>query len=204
MYTGDEKIINNGVETPYSMLGFWQFALSTITESMTRGTFAEYIVKCALEQSGYKYNSGEKVGLEQFDLYGPKIPSTGSKSRIEVKCTGYYRTESVAGVLPSRSQIFSISPKISPDETGDYPHGSAPTRNNDVYVFVVHTSKSPDDNVLDMSFWDFYVIPTHRFNNDEELQNRKSISLKTIQSMCERQSFDTLVNAIIDACSTIF
>ena len=48
MYTGEEKLECKGKQLPYSMLQFWQLSLSDILFNMNRGTFAEYIVRCAL------------------------------------------------------------------------------------------------------------------------------------------------------------
>ena len=55
-YSGDEPFINNGVETSHSMLDYWQWTLSCIYESTTRGGFAEYIVKIALDDGGINLN----------------------------------------------------------------------------------------------------------------------------------------------------
>ena len=53
MYTGNEKLEYKGKELPYSMLQFWQLSLSDILFNMNRGTFAEYIVRCALIEGGF-------------------------------------------------------------------------------------------------------------------------------------------------------
>ena len=52
MYNGDEKLISDGVYLPYTMLNFWQWSLSNIQFGMTRGTFADFIVRCSLDSGG--------------------------------------------------------------------------------------------------------------------------------------------------------
>ena len=52
MYDGNEKVILNGEYLDYSMLDFWRWAYSNIHYNMQRGTFADYLVRCALERGG--------------------------------------------------------------------------------------------------------------------------------------------------------
>ena len=124
MFSGDEMFINNGNTTKDSMLGFWQWTLSCIHDSSTRGSFAEYIVKLALDHGGFSYNPEGKTGMEMFDLLGPVIPSTNKKSRIEVKSTGYFRLIPNAGYSAIATQQFNIAKKVPPDETGAYQEGT--------------------------------------------------------------------------------
>ncbi len=53
MYTGNEKLEYKGKKLPYSMLLFWQTSLSDILLNLNRGTFAEYVVRCALSEGGF-------------------------------------------------------------------------------------------------------------------------------------------------------
>ena len=48
MYNGDERLVHNGKYLSNTMLDFWKWAYSDILHNMQRGTFAEFIVKCAL------------------------------------------------------------------------------------------------------------------------------------------------------------
>ena len=52
-FTGSEHLHLGGSELPYDMLRFWQLSLSDILLNMNRGTFAEYIVRCALSDGGF-------------------------------------------------------------------------------------------------------------------------------------------------------
>lgn len=84
MYNGDEKLINYGKYMPYTMQNFWQWAYSNILHNMQRGTFAEFIVRCALEDGNIPTRSETGTGTEPYDLEGP-ITNTGKAARVEVK-----------------------------------------------------------------------------------------------------------------------
>ena len=167
---------------------------------MQRGTFADYIVKCALDRSGIITRQEIGTGLEPYDLEGPVIPSTGKASRIEVKSAAFVQVWDIKH--PERAN-FSIAPSKLPDETGDYPRNASRQRNNDVYVFTLYTATDRRRNILDLSWWVFYVLPTYKIESDEKLCKQKTISLKTVRELCPALSFDMLCGAIIDACNSI-
>ena len=73
MYNGDEKLISDGVYLPYTMLNFWQWSLSNIQFGMTRGTFADFIVRCSLDSGGIITRPDIGTGFEPYDLEGPVI-----------------------------------------------------------------------------------------------------------------------------------
>ena len=52
MYNGNETLINNGEYLSYSMLDFWSWAYSNLLLNVSRGTFAEFIVKSATRYTG--------------------------------------------------------------------------------------------------------------------------------------------------------
>ena len=200
MYNGDEKLINDGTYLPYTMLDFWRSAYSNILHNMQRGTLAEFIVKCSLERGGIITNSEIGTGFEPYDLEGPIIKSTGKPSRIEVKSAAYVQLWDIKH--PERIS-FSIAPAKLPDETGDYSRNSYRTRNNDLYVFSLYTATDRRRNILDLSWWQFYVMPTYMLNEDHKLKSQKTISLTKIKSLCSTLSFDMLCGAIMEACNTI-
>lgn len=199
MYNGDEKLINDGVYLPYSMLNFWQWSLSNIQFGMTRGTFADFIVRCALERGGVPTRSDIGTGFEPYDLEGPIIPSTGKISRIEVKSSAFLNSET--GKYSERAS-FSIAPARVPIE-GDYKKDSPQQRNNDIYVMTLYTATDRRRNILDLSWWEFFVLPTYRIESDDRLRKQKTISLKSIKELCPTLSFDMLCDAIIDACNSV-
>lgn len=200
MYNGDEKLINDGKYLSYSILDFWRWTLSNIILNVNRGAFAEFIVKCALEQGGCLENLDEKTGMEPYDLDGPPIKSIGRKARIEVKSAAFVQYWEAKH--PDRAN-FGIAPAVMPDETGDYPENAPKQRNNDLYVFCLYTARDKKRNILDLSWWEFYVLPTYQLESDERLIKQKTISLKRVKELCKVLTFNELFDAISDACSSI-
>ena len=60
--------------------------------------------------------------------------------------------------------------------------------------------------MLNLDFWDFYVLPTYRIDNDPSLSSQKTISLGRLKRMrLEKIGFNELANGIytcIDDIST--
>ena len=200
MYDGSEKLINDGNYLPYSMLDFWRWAYSNLILNVSRGTFAEFIVKSALDTSGFSYNSEMKTGFEPYDLDGPIIPVLKRHSRIEVKSSAYVQLWDIKH--PERAS-FSIAPAKLPDETGDYKSEAPRQRNNDIYVFALYTATDKRRNILDLSWWQFYVLPTFKIEQDPVLSKQKSISLNRVHELCPMLSFNDLCDEIIKACNSI-
>lgn len=127
MYNGDEKIVSDGTYTPHTMLDFWKWAYSNIHYNMQRGTFADFLVRCALEDGGFPTRPEIGTGFEPYDLEGPIIPVTGNYSRIEVKSAAVLQTWGLSNRI-----AFSIAP-ARVQENGDYKHNSPQQRNNDLF-----------------------------------------------------------------------
>ena len=199
MYNGDEKLINDGKYLQYSMLNFWQWSMSNIYCGMTRGTFADFIVRCALDRGGIETRKTMGTGFEPYDLEGPVIQSTKEISRLEVKSSSYLNSETNHF---SERVSFSIAPaRIAID--GDFKINSPQQRNNDIYIFCLYTATNRRCNILDLSWWEFFVLPTYKIEADEKLRNQKTISLKNVKQLCPALSFDMLCEAIVDACNSI-
>ncbi len=186
--TGDERIIVQGHCTAYSILNFCQYAFSDIIINTNRGTFAEFIVKSAMEYGGFCDQQPVKSDWEPFDLIGPIIPSTGVHSRIEVKSASivqrWTKDEDEPVVNYKLSKIrFGIAPAKLPDETGDYPESADRQRNNDLYVFCFYKASRKSDNILDMSLWSFYVCPTNVLKRPMVSDRQKTISLTKINQL---------------------
>lgn len=199
MYNGDEKLISDGVYLPYTMLNFWQWSLSNIQFGMTRGTFADFIVRCSLDSGGIITRPDIGTGFEPYDLEGPVIPSTGRVSRIEVKSSAYLNSETCKY---SERASFSIAPARVPID-GDYKKDSPQQRNNDLYVFCLYTATDNRRNILDLSWWEFFVLPTYRIEENKNLCKQKTISIKRVKELCPTLSFDMLCNAIVESCNSI-
>ncbi len=200
MYNGDEKIIDNGTYLPYTMLNFWQWALSNIKFGMTRGTFANFIVRCSLDIGGIPTRTTIGTGFEPYDLDGPIIKSTRKISRIEVKSSSYLNSETCRY---SERASFNISPARLPDNSGDYRDDAPKQRNNDIYVFCLYTATDNRRNILDLSWWEFFVLPTYKIERDENLRKQKTISLSRVKELCQTLQFSMLCDAIIDAGNDI-
>lgn len=200
MYNGSENLINDGKYMPYSMLDFWKWAYSNLILNVSRGTFAEFIVKSALDDGGFILNTEMKTGFEPFDLDGPRIKALNRNARIEVKSAAFVQLWNIKH--PDRAS-FSIAPAKMPDETGDYREDAPRQRNNDLYVFTLYTAADKRRNILDLSWWQFYVLPTFKIESDPILKKQKSISLKRVESLCRQLSFNELCNGIVDACNDI-
>ncbi len=204
MYSGEEKLTFKGMDLPFTVRHFWQNYLSNFKYPMTRGSFAEYIVKCALNHGGVEVPTEVDVGFEAFDIIGPIIKSTNEHARIEVKSSSFYNPENKKY---SERKKFSIAPKkvleydVYPE--GDYKVGSPRQRNNDIYVFALFKSKSEEDDILDMSLWEFYVLPTYRIECDSYLSERFSITLTKVKELCKTRAFDEVTEAVVEACSEI-
>ena len=200
MYNGNENLINDGKYLPYSMLDFWKWAYSNLILNVSRGTFAEFIVKSALDASGFTYNSEMKTGFEPYDLDGPIIPSLHRAARIEVKSSAYVQLWDIKH--PDRTS-FSIAPAKLPDRDGDFKDDAPRQRNNDIYVFTLYTATEKRRNILDLSWWQFYVLPTFKIEQDTILSKQKTISLSRVKELCETLSFDSLCDGIVEACNSI-
>lgn len=115
LYSGNEKLEYNGKELPYSMLQFWQLSLSDILFNMNRGTFAEYIVRCALSEGGFDALNEENGTIRLWDITGPDVPSEARPARIEVKSAASVQKntpEQEEISLPDSRLVFSIRKAI--------------------------------------------------------------------------------------------
>ena len=200
MYNGNENLISDGRDLPYTMLNFWQWGYSNLLQNMQRGAFAEFLVHCALCEGGFNCSQARETTIQPYDLDGPIIPSTGEFSRLEVKSAAYVQVWDIRH--PDRAN-FTIRPAVMPDINGDYNESASKQRNNDIYIFTVYTATDKSCNILDMSWWEFYVLPTYKIDTDETLCKQKTISLKKVKELCPTLSFDKLYDAIVDACNSI-
>ena len=150
MYNGDEKLISDGVYLPYTMLNFGN-GLSNIQFGMTRGTFADFIVRCSLDSGGIITRPDIGTGFEPYDLEGPVIPSIGRVSRIEVKSSAYLNSETCKY---SERASFSIAPARVPVD-GDYKKTRLSSGTTTSMFFCLYTATDNRRNILDLSWWEF-------------------------------------------------
>lgn len=200
MYDGNESLINHGECLLYSVIDFWKWAFSNLDDNTIRGTFAEFVVKTALDEGVVNHNLYTR-GWAEYDLDGPKIPALNRNARIEVKCTGLVQSW---GIKHPERASFSIAPakKLDPVKL-DYLEDAPRQRNNDLYVFCVYKASDLSEDVLDMSLWEFYVIPTQMIENDPPLFKQKSLSLTRLKSISCPVTYSELYGTIKNICDDI-
>jgi hypothetical protein len=168
---------------------FWRCAYSDVRSNTTRSVFAEYIVGLALGVVNKPRVEWDSVDLRYGDF------------KVEVKASGY--CQSWFQKKPS-SILFSIRKAIFWNPaTGAY-EGEA-TRSADVYVFCVHAEREKSKaNVLDVSTWEFYVVPTRTLN--QAFGAAKSLSLSSVARIavqCEWSGLKSAVDGVLEPNATL-
>lgn len=178
MYDGSEQLTFKDKELGSSVLDFWSWAYSDLIRNVNRGAFAEFIVLEAMNnQSGITPpRTNFRVSMDAYDLLSP------DGIRVEVKSSAYI--QSWESEHPARIS-FRIAPAKSLDSSGNYSADSQYCRHSDVYVFCVWTAMSREQNILDLSLWDFYVIATKTL--DQKVQNQKTITFQSLLSLQPRK-----------------
>ena len=159
--TGDEPFRLDGLPTGLTLLNFWQWLASDLVDNALRGALAEYVVACDLGIA-----DGTRPGWNAYDLITPE----GIK--VEVKSAAYLQTWQQA----AHSKVcFDIRPTFGWDAATNT-YGTERKRQADVYVFCLLAYKDkPTLDPLDLSQWEFYVLPARTL--DERLPNQKTLSL---------------------------
>ena len=200
LYTGNEQLEHKGKKLPYSMLQFWQLSLSDILFNMNRGTFAEYIVRCALSEGGFDALNEENGTIRVWDITGPNVPSEVRPSKIEVKSAASVQKdtpEKKEVSLRDTRLVFSSRPAIDEETKKE-------GRHSDLYVFCHYKATRKEQNILDMDLWDFYVYPTFKIDDDPILNNQNSISLYRIKKLgVIPVSFEALYDEIMRQISIV-
>lgn len=191
MYNGSEHFTVNGHEIDISMLAFWQWAYSDMTNNINRSVLAEYIVASALDTSGLA-TERTRIMWRPFDLL------SRDGYRIEVKSAAFVQSWDCKH--PDHIS-FRIAPARLPDETGDYNLNAPLQRNCDVYVFCVYKAMSKDESPLDLDLWDFYILPTKTLN--EKKPTSKTITLKSLLQLeptwCDYYGIGDAVKTVMNA-----
>jgi hypothetical protein len=178
MYDGSEQLTFKDKELGSSVLDFWSWAYSDLIRNVNRGAFAEFIVLEAMNnQSGITPPRTDfRVSMDAYDLLSP------DGIRVEVKSSAYI--QAWESEHPARIS-FRIAPAKSLDTSGNYSVDSQYCRHSDVYVFCVWTAMSREQNILDLSLWDFYVIATKTL--DQKVPNQKTITFQSLLSLQPRK-----------------
>lgn len=166
--TGQECIVDEQGRTVSSVQKYWQWTYSSLLNNTERGHFAEYLVALALGVT-----NDIRIEWDKYDLKSP------SGITVEVKASGYLQKWSQKELTKPN---FTIRPtRAWNDKTDNY--GEIKKRQADIYVFCIHNYKRKDDkiNPLDLSQWEFYILPTKILN--EKLPFQKNISLDKLKSL---------------------
>lgn len=151
--SGEKHFTASGQRLQFTLLDFWRWSSSDLLSNATRGKLAEFIVASAVNYNFDKLR-------DEWDIYDVLTPE-GVK--IEVKSSSYIQSWEQSKL----SQIiFSIKKNKQTEK-----------RNSDIYVFCLlkHTD-ALSINPLDLSQWEFYVLPTSYIDRYQRSQTQITIN----------------------------
>ncbi|NLC72779.1 MAG: hypothetical protein GX684_03285 [Ruminococcaceae bacterium] len=165
-YSGNEKLIFEGIPTEYTIRDFWAWNYSNLLNNTLRGFFSEFIVATALGADV----SGVNDDWTEYDLLLKWEPEV----RVEVKSSAYIQ----AWETNKPSNIsFSIKSAYDWDPVTGY--GNVQERHSDVYVFCLYTEMDRTKaDPLKLDCWEFYVLSTKLLN--ERCPNQKTLTLNSL------------------------
>ena len=180
----ETSFTHKGEPTCFSILNFWTWMASDVLNNTLRGMVAEYIVSQALEAC-----TPVRVEWDPVDITTPE----GIK--IEVKSAAYL--QSWHQKRPSTIS-FRIA-KTLPWDPKTNQYGKTRVRSADVYVFCLLTPKDGRTvNPLELTQWEFYVLPTSTLNSS--LGNQKTVSLSRLKKLgAVALGYDQIRNAVLKA-----
>ena len=173
LLSGAEPFTQNGEPIGLSVADFWSFQFSNILHDPDE--VAEFLVAKALGQT----NPYNKDSWTLFDiLYRDR--------RIEVKQTAYYHPFNDPDKLSSVRR-FGIQQVKGVD--GKH------IRQNDIYVFCLLNGENEESAwPLEISHWEFYIVPTVSIN--ETFGDQKTVSLSRIREIANPVVYTEIKNAV--------
>ncbi len=163
--TGNEKFTLHDTNVGITVMDFWRWAFSDLTDNTQRGVMAEFLVYSSLNKNVLP-DTQVRENWNSFDVTSP------SGRRIEVKSAAYLQSWTTD--FPSQIQ-YDIAPKLAWDGKN---YATEAKRNCDLYVFCLYTALTHDKSILDLDYWEFYVLPTSTLNI--RIPNQKTISLSSL------------------------
>ena len=162
--SGDEALKSSTSSRRFTVYDFWVWSSSDLLSNTMRGVFAEFIVAADFDVA-----TDVRAEWDAYDL------TTKSGIKVEVKSAAYLQSWhqdelSSIGFSVAKSQAWDPSTNnFSPEKR----------RQADVYVFCLlkHQDMSTV-NPLEMSQWEFYVVPTAKLNN--QCGDLKRLTLKRL------------------------
>lgn len=169
--TGNEEFTLHSASSGISVKDFWSWAYSDLIDNTQRGVMAEFLVYSSLKSEHPRFPQMRENWL-LFDATSP------SGRRIEVKSAAYIQAWTPENIF---AQVrFDIGKKLAWDNaTASF--ASEAKRNCDLYVFCLFTAMTKDVSLLNLDYWDFYVLPTSVLN--EKLPNQKSVAFSALQKL---------------------
>ena len=181
-HSGEEKFRDGCNNLDFNLLSFWQWSSSDVVSNYTRGILAEYIVGKAL---GCIKDDDVRDEGRAYDL------DTQAGVRIEVKSAAYVQSW-------QQSRLSKISfniPKTFGWDRETNKFDKEKKRQADVYVFALLFHKDKKTvNPLDISHWEFFVLPTKVL--DERERSQHSITLPSLKKLTDSVSFFELRQAV--------
>ena len=180
--SGGEIFQNGTNKLDFDLLSFWQWSSSDVVSNATRGVLAEYIVGKAL---------GCISKEDVRDEWGAYDLKTQIGVSVEVKSSAYIQSWEQSKL----SNIsFSIRKSLGWDRETNKFDGEK-KRQADVYVFALLYHKDKDTvNPLDISQWEFFVLPTKVL--DQRERSQYSITLPSLKKLTKAFSFFELEQAV--------
>lgn len=165
--SGAEPLHSDGQPLPQTLLQFWQWSSSDLVNNALRGVLAEYLVATAIG-----CNLSPRREWDAYDL------QTAEGIKVEVKSASYLQSWSQQDYSAIQ---FSIKPSLGWNAL-DNTYSPQSKRQADVYVFCVlkHKDKTTVDP-LNVSQWDFYILPTRVLN--ERLAQQSTLSFSRLNKL---------------------
>ena len=181
--SGDEPFHGQETTQPLQLNDYWRWSASMLLDNTVRGILAEFLVASALDQ-----HRNPRREWDEADVF------MESGTKIEVKSAAYVQSWEQSEYSKI---IFGIAPHgIWDATTGKY--SEIQKRSAQIYVFCVFNRKEAPFDPLDLSAWDFYVIPTKVL--DLKMSTQKSIGLSSLKKLSPKEcSYAGLREAISEA-----
>lgn len=181
--TGNEEFILHDTGIGIHVKDFWSWAYSDLLNNTYRGVMAEFLVYSSLNITSS--DTHIRTDWLPFDV------TTSSGRRIEVKSAAYLQSWTTD--FPSQIH-YDIAPKLAWDGKN---YASEAKRNCDLYVFCLYTALSRDKSILNLDYWEFYVLPTSVLNT--KIPHQKTIALSSLIKLEPIKTDYTRLGTVIES-----
>jgi hypothetical protein len=165
--SGSEPFCDGEHELGFNLLSFWQWSTSDIVSNATRGVLAEYLVAQAIGAA-----SGVRDEWAAYDLDDPRGIAIEVKSAAYIQSWHQERYSTITFNYP-KTLVWDPEANLQ---------SSVKKRQAQVYLFALLSHKDQATlNPLDVSQWEFYVLPTATL--DQRTRSQHSITLKSLMDL---------------------